>query len=169
MKSKSLTTAKEASKAALLALLRPMYGAISASATVSDTLKVNLGITIRKLPSPQPAPSTAPVTTVVSVAGRSVRLRFRDALNPHRTGKPIGVSSATILSFVGTTPPASLSAWKFEANVSKTVVDVTFPDTTAAGALVWFTAFWSNRKDQAGPACDPISTYLQLGSVSMVA
>ena len=141
-----------------MALLRPIYGAIAASATVSDTLKVNLGITIRKVPSPQPAPSAAPAVSVVSVSGRSVRLRFRDATNPHRVGRPVGVSSATILSYVGATPPASMGAWKFEANVSKVVVDVTFPNSVAAGSQVWFTVFWSNRKDEAGPPCDPVTT-----------
>ena len=169
MKSKSLTTAKDAAKATLFGLLRPMYAAIAALTSVTDTQKVNLGITIRRPPSPQPAPGLAPIVSVVSVTGKTVRLRFGDASNPHRVGKPVGVSSATILSFLGATPPASMGLWKFEANVSKTVVDVVFPDTAAPGAQVWFTVFWSNRKDQSGPACDPISTYLQYGSVSMAA
>lgn len=168
-RSKSLTTAKNSAKIALLALLRPMYGAIQASTTVTNTQKVNLGITVRRLPTPQPAPSTAPVVTVVSVSGRTVKLRLRDAANPHRVGRPVGVASATILSYVGTTPPASIGLWKFEGNVSKTVIDIVFPDTVPAGALVWFTVFWSNRKDEAGPTSDPISTYLQYGSVSMAA
>ena len=169
MKSKSLTTTKDAAKAALFLLLRPMYGAISALTTVSDTLNVNLGIAVRRMPSPQPAPSLAPAVTVVSVTGRSVKLRLRDAASPHRIGKPVAVSSATIMSFVGTTPPASMGLWKFEANVSRTVLDVTFPDTVAAGAQVWFTVFWSNRRDQSGPACDPVGSFLQYGSVSMAA
>ena len=168
-RSKSLTTAKNSAKIALLSLLRPMYGAIQASTTVTPTQKVDLGIAIRRMPTPQPAPSTAPVVSVVSVTGRSVRLRLRDAANPHRVGRPVGVASATILSYVGTTPPAGIGDWRFEANVSKTLLDVVFPDTVAPGALVWFTVFWSNRKDQAGPACDPVSAYLQFGSVSMAA
>jgi hypothetical protein len=168
-RSKSLTTAKNSAKTALLSLLRPMYGAIQASATVTNTQKVNLGIAIRRLPTPVPAPSTAPVVSIVSVNGRSVKLRLRDSANPHRVGRPVGVASATILSYVGTTPPAGIGAWKFEGNVAKTVIDIVFPDTVAPGALVWFTVFWSNRKDEAGPTCDPVSTYLQFGSVSMAA
>ena len=168
-RSKSLTATKTSMKIALLSLLRPMYGAIQASATVTNTQKVNLGITIRRTPTPVPAPSTEPVVTVVSVTGRTVKLRLRDAANPHRVGRPVGVASATILSYVGATPPAGIGAWRFEGNVSKTLIDVVFPDTVAPGALVWFTVFWSNRKDEAGPACDPVSTYLQYGSVSMAA
>jgi len=168
-RSKSLTATKNTCKIALLSLLRPMYGAIQASATVTNTQKVNLGITIRRTPTPVPAPSTEPQVTVVSVTGRTVKLRLRDAANPHRVGRPVGVASATILSYVGATPPAGIGAWRFEGNVSKTLIDVVFPDTVAPGALVWFTVFWSNRKDEAGPACDPVSTYLQYGSVSMAA
>ena len=168
-RSKSLTATKTSMKIALLSLLRPLYGAIQASATVTNTQKVNLGITIRRTPTPVPAPSTEPQVTVVSVTGRTVKLRLRDAANPHRVGRPVGVASATILSYVGATPPAGIGAWRFEGNVSKTLIDVVFPDTVAPGALVWFTVFWSNRKDEAGPACDPVSTYLQYGSVSMAA
>lgn len=167
MRSKTLTAAKDAAKAALSELLRPMYGGISALTTVTDEQKIALGITVRKMPSPQPAPDTEPVVNVVFVRGRTVRLRFRDAGSTTRRGKPVGVATATILSYVGATPPADISAWKFEANVSRTLVDVTFPATTAPGAQVWFTVFWSNRKDQSGPACEPIGTYLQPGSVSL--
>jgi hypothetical protein len=168
-RSKSLTTAKSSAKLALLPILRSIYSAIQASTTVSDTQKVDLGINIRRMPVPIPAPSTEPVVSIVSVNGRTVRLRLRDASNPQRVGRPVGVASATIFSYVGTTPPASMGEWKFEANVSKTLIDVIFPDSVAPGALVWFTVFWSNRKDQAGPACDPLSAYLQFGSVSMAA
>jgi hypothetical protein len=167
MRSKSLTAAKEAAKAALLLpLLRPMYAQVAALTSVTDAQKIALGITVRRHPAPQPAPSTAPAVNVVFVRGRTVRLRLRDAASTTRRGKPVGVASATILSYVGTTPPADLAGWRFEANVTHTLVDVSFAAATAPGAQVWFTVFWSNRKDQPGPACDPVGTYLQPGSVS---
>ena len=166
-KSKNLTTTKDATKRSLLQLIRPMYAQIAALTSISDTQKVNLGITVRRPPSPQPAPSTKPLVTVLSVNGRTARLRLRDAANEHRACRPAGVASATIMSFVGTTPPTSLNGWTFEGNVTKTVVDVTFPEATAPGAQVWFTCFWANRKDESGPASDPVNTYLQLGSVTM--
>jgi len=166
MRSKSLTAAKDAARAALLALLRPMYAGIAALTSVTDAQKIALGITVRKSPAPQPAPADAPAVNVVFVRGRTVRLRLRDASSTTRRGRPAGVASATILSYVGTTPPADLAAWSFEANVTHTLVDVTFPAATAPGAQVWFTVFWSNRRDQPGPACDPVGAYLQPGSVS---
>lgn len=167
MKSKSLTAATRAAKDALIVPLRAYYGSIQSMTTVTDQQKINLGIVVRKAPSPVPAPSSEPQTSIVSVRGRTVRLRFRDADSTAKRGKPANVSTVTILSYVGSAPPADISDWTFEANVSRTLVDVTFPASTAPGAQVWFTAFWSNRKDQSGPACEPIGTYLQPGSVSL--
>ncbi len=83
-------------------------------------------------------------------------------------GKPAGVSGASIFSYVEATAPSDISAWKFEGNTGKTAV-VVFPNTTAAGATVWLTAFWFNPRKQSGPACTPVSTNVQRGSVSMAA
>jgi hypothetical protein len=38
-----------------------------------------------------------------------------------------------------------------------------------SGSTVWFTAFWRNRKDQAGPATTPVQTIMQFGGLSMAA
>lgn len=67
-KSKTLTAAKNSAGLALLNPIRPIYGAISASATLSDAQKVALGITIRRMPAPQPAPSTQPVVSFTGAA-----------------------------------------------------------------------------------------------------
>lgn len=166
-RSKSLTAAKDSAKAALIEPLRAYYAQIASMTTVTDQQKIDLGIVVRKLPSPTPAPSTEPVVTVVSVRGRTVTLRLRDGSSSHRIGRPVGVAAATVLSYVGATPPTSITGWNLEGVVSKTVVDVTFPDSVAPGAQVWFTCYWLNRKSQSGPACDPVNTYLQLGAVTM--
>jgi hypothetical protein len=166
MKSKSLTSARRSAKAALLVPLRAYYAQIASMTTVTDQQKVDLGITIRRRPSPTPAPSTEPVTTIDSVRNRTLRIRLRDASNPHRVGRPIGVASAAVLSYVGTAPPTSLSAWKLEGVVSKTLVDVTVPDSVAPGSQVWITAYWLSRKSQSGPASDPIFAFTQIGGVS---
>ncbi len=49
------------------------------------------------------------------------------------------------------------SEWTFEGVASKTILDVTFPAGTAAGAKAWFTAFWFNSRKQNGPAASPVS------------
>jgi hypothetical protein len=44
-----------------------------------------------------------------------------------------------------------------------TTVDVEFDADVAAGSKVWFTAFWFNPRAMSGPACAPISAYVQFG------
>jgi hypothetical protein len=70
---------------------------------------------------------------------------------------------------VGATAAADISAWKFEGNTGRTNVEVVFPSTVAAGAVVWLTAFWFNGRKQSGPACAPVSTNVQGVWVSMAA
>jgi hypothetical protein len=147
-----------------------LYTTIQASPAVTDAQKVQLGITVRKTtPSPVPPPSTAPTLTVAAVAGRTASVRLGDAQNPHRRGKPAGVAGASVFSFVGAVAPADLNAWKFEGNVGRPEIDITFPSTLAAGTTVWLTAFWFNNRKQSGPACDPVSANLPGGGVSQLA
>ncbi len=169
MRSKPLATAKDTAKSNLLFFARSLYGQVQASTVVADADKELLGVTVRKLPAPQPAPQVAPNADIVSVNGRTAKIRAHDALVPTRKGKPPGVAGLTVLSYVGETPPTNIADWVFEGNTTRTIVDVVFPDSVAAGAKVWITCFWRNERDMSGPACDPISTYLQFGGVSMAA
>jgi len=169
VRSKSLATAKDEAKRNLLAFARALYGQVQSSTVVTDANKELLGVTVRKAPAPQPAPGYAPDADVVLVNGRTVRVRAHDAQVPTRKGKPPGVKGLTVLSYVGEAPPANIANWVFEGNTTKTTIDVVFPDTVAAGAKVWITCFWRNERDMSGPACSPISTYLQFGGVSMAA
>jgi hypothetical protein len=79
------------------------------------------------------------------------------------------VIGAAVFSFVGATPPADLSAWKFEGNTGRTRIDVALPSGVANGATVWFIARWFNPRKQNGPVGDPVSANLPGGSVSMAA
>ena len=74
-----------------------------------------------------------------------------------------GVDGASVFSFVGAAAPTDESAWKFEGNTTRTVVNVLFPNTVAAGAKVWFTAFWFNPRAQRGPASAPVGTNIPGG------
>ena len=48
-----------------------------------------------------------------------MRLRLIDPANPTRRGTPAGVRGAAVFSYIGATPPTSLSDWKFEGNVTR--------------------------------------------------
>jgi len=163
-RSKSLVTAKNDAKFALLANARELYGLIQANTTVSDANKDLIGVAVRAQPSPQPAPIDPPALDIVSVVGRTVTIRLHNSVTTGRRGKPAGVKGASVFSFVGAEAPTDPALFKFEGNTTRTEVDVTFPLSVAAGAQVWLTAFWFNERAQSGPACTAISTNVQFGS-----
>jgi hypothetical protein len=162
-RSPSNIMAKDTAKAALIANARLLARIIQTCPTVTDTQRTDLGLTVRSGPTPVPAPSIAPGLEIVSTTGNTVRIRLHDSPSTRR-GKPAGVTGAAVFSFVGAVAPTDSAAWKFEGNTSRTVLDVTFPGTTAPGARVWFTAFWFNQKKQSSPACAPTGTNIPGGS-----
>jgi hypothetical protein len=136
---------------------------------VTDAQKLALGLSVRNAPSPIPPPAVAPGLDVLSVSGFTVDIKLHDASVSGKRGKPPGVSGASVFTHVGETAPADLGAWQFEGNTGQTKLSVPFPNTLAAGAKVWITAFWFNPRKQSGPMCAPVSTNLPGGSVSMAA
>lgn len=168
-RNKPAVVAKNAAKAALKNGATLLANKIYASPTVTDAQKTALGIPPRATPTPIPAPSSSPVIEVVSVSGWTARIRLRAGEGAGR-GKPAGTIGASIFSFVGEEAPTDIGQWKFEGSTGRvTSVDVTFANTLAPGACVWFTAFWFNGRKQSGPASAPISANLPGGSVSMAA
>jgi hypothetical protein len=163
-RSKSLVAAKNDAKAALLVAARALYALVAANTTVSAANKDLIDVVVRRKPTPVPVPSAAPALDVVSVVGKTVKIRLHNAAIPSHRGKPAGVKGAAVFSFVGAEPPTDPSAWKFEGNTTVTTVDIAFPSSTAAGAQVWLTAMWFNERAQSGPGCTPVGANLQFGS-----
>lgn len=161
--------AKNLAKKNLIAGARSLAGVIQKYPLITNAQRSSLGLTVPNKPSPVPAPSTYPALEIGVVSGFTVNIKLHDSTSGSKRGKPAGVSGASVFTYAGATPPADISAWKFEGNTSKTAMAVGFANTLAPGAQVWLTAFWFNAKKQSGPACSPVSTYLQGGSVSMAA
>lgn len=161
--------AKREARALLIAEARALARIVNATPGMDNQRRSELGLTIRKNePSSHPAPDFAPILDIIRVNGRSVVTRAHDG-SSNRRGRPAGVEAVAVFSFVGPTPPESLSEWTFQGNSSRTTVEINFPTTVPAGATVWLTAYWLNGKMQKGPASSPISTNLPGGSVTMAA
>lgn len=142
---------------------------IYATPTVTDAMKVQIGMPPRQSPSPIPAPSTYPTIKIISTTGWTVRIRLLDGEGGKR-GKAPGTAGAAVFSAVGETAPGNIEDWTFQGNVGRvTAIDIPFPTNLAAGTKVWFTSFWFNGRKQSGPASQPISANLPGGSVSMSA
>jgi hypothetical protein len=168
-RSKALVVAKDAAKKALLPFARELYQTVQGAVNVSDADKVLLGVNVRAVPTPRPVPAGSPAADVMSVSGRSVTYRLHDAENAGRRGKPFGVAGAMVFTYVGEVAPTDPAAFKFEGNLTRTVFTLTFPETVAPGAKVWFTASWFNERGEAGPGCTPVSATIQYGIGSMAA
>lgn len=164
-RSKSLVSAKNDAKAALLLDARALYALVAANTTVSAANKDLINVAVRRHPAPQPVPSVSPALDIVSVMGKTIKIRLHDAAIPSHRGKPAGVKGASVFSFVGTEAPTDPAEWKFEGNTTVTTVDIVFPTTVAAGAQVWLTASWFNERAQAGPTCAAVGANLQYGSL----
>ena len=170
-KSKALVMAKEDAKSALLVFARELYAFIQASLTVTNENKTLIGVLVKdNEPSPVNAPGQAPLMTLVSVVGRVARYKLADATAPTSRRKPLNAEGATILSFVGATPPAMPPAssiggagWKLEGQTGRTTFLVQFPDDVVPGTPCWATAVWYNRRGEYSPAAAPVQTFLQIG------
>lgn len=163
VRSKSAVQAKNAARDTLKIQARLLSNLVQGTATVTNAQKIDLGLTVRAQPTPIPPPANPPTLDIVAVAGRSVRIRLHDLDNAGKRGKPAGVKGAAVFSFVGAEPPADPGQWKFEGNITRTIVDVAFPLATAPGTLVWLMAAWFNERAQSGPNCAPVSTNTQYG------
>ena len=165
-RSKSLSTAKRESKAALLELGREIYGAIQVSSAVSNTNKDLIGVrVIDRNPTPIPRPSFAPGLAIESVFGRTINGRAYDPAFPLRRRRPDGVHAVSIFTYVGETPPAGMDAagWNFAGTVNRLDFQVVLPTSVAAGAKVWVTCCFLNFSSESGPACEPVSLFVQYG------
>jgi hypothetical protein len=169
IRSKASVSTKNTAKAALKAEVRLLASLVNGTASVTNAQKLQLGLSVRSKPSPIPAPINAPGLDVISVTAWTVKIKLHDSAAGSKRGKPAGVSGGSIFSFVGATAPNDIASWKFEGNTGKIVNDIAFDTTNAPGTKVWLTAFWFNGRKQSGPACSPVSTNLQGGSVSLAA
>ena len=168
VRNKMSVLTKNTAKAALKTNIRAWARIVEGTASVTNAQKAQLGLNVRAHPSPIPAPAAAPALDVISVIGRTIKVRLHDAGGTGR-GKPAGVNGAAVLSYTGTTPPTDLGDWKLEGLASKTLFDVVFPGTLAPGATVWLSSYWFNERKQAGPACTPVSVMFGAASGAMAA
>jgi hypothetical protein len=167
----STVNQKQIDKRDLIAFIRQTAKTIQGCPTVTDQQKYDLGITVKKNRSPINPPTQPPVPEVVSVSGRTIKLKVH-GVGTDRRGKPAGCFQAVVFTWTptteGETPPSDLSKWVNHGGTSRTQFDLVLPNTTPAGSQVFITALWTSPRIQPGPAAEPISTYIG-GGVSQAA
>lgn len=156
---------KQVARTEAVEVARNLVAAINTNPLTTDAQRDELGIKLRNPPTPVPVPSETPELDVISVNGRTVNMRVHSATEHGR--KPDGVAGANVWTFVGDVPPDELTGFFFWGLSTRNLFEVTFPNTVEPGSKVWFAAGWVNSKGQVGPVCDPVSTHVQFGGLSM--
>ncbi len=157
------TETKKQAKFAMIADARKLVRIIQSYPGTTNELRIGLQITVPDVePTPVPVPPTAPLVQIVSVLGRTVRIKLKSATEDRR-GLPVGVDGATVMGFVGETAPDDPMEWSLMTNTARTTVDVDFPLTVPAGSKVWLSAFWFNERKQSGPTAAAQHTYIAGG------
>lgn len=162
------TQTKNTAKAALMQDARRLVRIIQAFPGTTNTMRVQLNITVPDEPTPVPSPAYAPEMDMLPVVGRTVKIRVHNEQTLGHRGKPHGVKAVAVYSYVGENAPDDIHEWKAEALSSRPAVDIEFPPTLAPGTKVWLTAYWLNTKMESGPACQPQGVNLA-GGVSKAA
>ncbi len=165
VRSEAMTAVRNATRLAMLNLLRPIYAAVQASTSISDADKIALGVHVKaKGRTREPVPAFAPLLSVMRVDGSVVSLRVRDPEQPDRKGRPPRTEGISLFTYVGAAPPDDASAFRFKANTGRVSIDVTFPASVPMGAAVWFVASFFNNRKESGPTCRPIRATIGAGS-----
>lgn len=166
-RSKSLVAAKNDARTNLKTQARLLAKLVEGTATVTDAQKIELGLNVRKQPSPIPVPDAPPMVEVTDRIGTTVYIRLHDGSG--RRAKPTGVAGARVYTYIGAAPPATVSEWFEEGQTTRGDVELDFDPETPAGTKVWITAAWYNPRGQLGPGCTPISTVIAGGAMELAA
>src|SRR5688500_6125849 len=152
-KTKQAVELKDQAKNALIGNLRMLVKVVQNAPTTTNVMRIELNIPERDPePTPVPPPALPPLLEVVSVFGRDIRIRLKDA-SGERRGRPIACQGAMVYSFVGANPPAGSDGWKMEGLVTRRTIIVAMSESVAPGSKVWLTASLYTERGLTGPAC----------------
>ena len=145
------TARKNAARAALETLLRPLIKQLQASPQMTDTIRASIGLHVHAAGhAPAPVPATPPLATVDTSRRLSHIIDFRDAIAPQRRAKPAGVRGCEVWAKVGGPPPASLHELTYLATDTATPYLVEY-DVAQGGQTVYYWLRWVNTRGEHGP------------------
>lgn len=158
---------KNQARECLKTAARLINAIVKSQPNVSDAQKAELLLTVPTKRSKVPPPVDVPLITVISVIGRTVRVKLRRR-DGERRAWPDGVQGAAIFSYAGSEISGD-SVFQFQMNITSKEAEIDFPRTLPPGTNVWLTARYFNRRQELGPACPPIQTILQFSLIPMAA
>lgn len=164
-RSQSAVIVKDEAKFLMVKKLRELARIVQAFPGTTNEQRSLLGLTVPCIPQSNPAPGSVPQFIVAGVYGNSVRVKLRDSTNPSRL-RPDFAKSASVFSYVGTTPPTGAEGWFYQGGTTRNTFDIVFDSELPMGTKVFLCAFWKNERDMSGPTCQPVEVTL-LGSAAL--
>ena len=153
-------TTKNELRTGMIAQSRKLARIVQAAPQVTNAMRQALRLNVRDTSrTPVPAPTVSPALALAAGPGRTVVVTIRDPAD-RRRARPRGAASTTVLSHVGDAPPISITAWAYQASVSRRSVTLPFDAALPPGTCVWVTAFYQNARGEAGPASTAACEYL---------
>lgn len=148
----ALVLEKNATRAAMEAVIRKDANKIQADPSVTNVAKQGLGITVRKTTrDPVPRPETVPALARIDTSTRAIlRLFIVDSTTPESRAKPPGVKGCEIREQVGGTAPTDPEAMTFLAIETRPPYRADF-DAADVGKTVYFALRWMNNRGETGP------------------
>jgi len=151
--------AKNAAKIALKAAAKDLASIINGTPTVTDQMKIDVGLRVSDGRTPWPVPTVAPKIGISNYGGNTLKVILSDA-NVQKRGKPAFVKGAAVYYWVGEETPNENTPWVTFGNTGRTLFNMEFPSSLPQGTKVWVIAAWFNGRGQFGPSCQPVSTLL---------
>ena len=134
--------AKDAARAAVTFLVRPVAVTISVSAGIPNEDKVTIGVTTRSGGrTPITAPASAPGLVHVSSSPGVTSIAYRDAAPGTSRPKPPGAQGVQLFTAFGTVPAAGPEACQYNKAVTKTPATIDTPAGMAGRQLTVYARY----------------------------
>lgn len=142
---------KDGARATAEATVRPYAIRIRDNASVSDALKIGIGVTVPNLvPTPIPAPTTAPALSIVSAIPLTQTLAYKEVGSLGKA-KPFGAIGVELWRAIGLVPAVDPAQCTFVGIHTKTPLTQGF-ESGDQGKIVTYFARFSTRSGPAGVA-----------------
>lgn len=157
-KTKPTVADKNTKKAEMIRQARLLVSTLQGWPSMTDAKRDELRIPVRDhQPTPIGPPTEMPVLRIAAMHGSVMDLEVRRE-DGETKRKPAGVSGVWIYTFIGETPPTTLTAWQFRGGSTKHNPQIVFEPEVQPGTKVWVTALWVSPTKQPGPACAPLQS-----------
>ncbi len=149
--------AKDQARAAAVLVVRRLGAIIRPNPAVSDSLKLSLGLKLRKATlSRTQAPTEHPVLVITGLAPASHEVSASEAGEYGSRAKHAGAASLLVVRTIGDSPANNPEDATFLALATRTRLTSTFTRNDGGRFATYF-ARWANAKGQLGPWSAPVS------------